>query len=123
MGIQAKHLLDRTNALTVTVTYEENGQQVEGALTVRHRVLTPELWAQLKTGKPEAKKKPKDSALPEERDSLVSELLALVTEWDVEGEDGKPLPITEETLRRIDYLLLKEINKAIFAYTFPNLTT
>jgi hypothetical protein len=116
--IKAKHLLNPTNKLTVVVKYEEGGEIVEGSLTVHHRILTPELWGQITE-----KSKTKKADAKEAKDSLVSELLALLVSWDVEGEDGKPLPITEENLRRMDYKILKEINVAIFAYTFPNVTT
>lgn len=124
MGIKAKHLLDRTNTLTVAVSYEESGETKEGAITVKHRVLTPAISAKLTQTKPKPEgAKDGDKPKAKTKDGLVIELLELLTEWDVEGEDGKPLPITEETLGRIDYKVLREIDTAIYRYTFPNLTT
>lgn len=117
--MKSKHLLNRTNSITVTVSYEEEGEKKEDALNVRHRVLTPELWAKIKPGQSPNEQ----NGNGQTKDTLVTEMLELLTEWDVEGEDGQPLPINEDTLGRIDYVILKEINRAIFAYTFPNVTT
>jgi len=123
MGIKAKHILDRTNVLNITVNFEEDGQIKEGSLTVRHRILTPDLWDRIKTKSTSKDDSGDEHSEAEAKDGLISELLLLLTGWDVEGEDGNPLPIAEETLKRVDYRLLKEINTAIVAYTFPNATT
>lgn len=117
--MKSKHLLNRTNLITVAISYEEDGEKKEDALTVRHRVLTPELWARIKPGQ----NVNEQNGNGHTKDTLVAEMLELLTEWDVEGDDGAALPINEETLGRIDYVILKEINRAIFAYTFPNVTT
>lgn len=128
MGIKAKYLLNRISALTVTVSYEEDGAVKDGAITVRHRCLTPELSAKLTQGKAQTARDGSDDEEQGEvkanaKDALVVELVQLLVNWDVEGDDGAPLPISEETLSRLDYKVLREIDAAIYRYTFPNSTT
>ena len=123
MGFKAKHLLNRTNNLSVTVAFEEDGQVKEGQLAVKHRVLTPALWAKIRADKGPSAKETADDQSAAAKDSLVAELLELLVDWDAEGDDGKVIPINAETLGEVDYKILKEIDGAIYRNAFPNVTT
>lgn len=133
MGIKAKNLLNAVRTLTVAVNYFDDGKPCEGQIIIHHRVITPELWEQLRSRwqpavsdvqTPESQTENQDASPPlKSRNDLVEELLYLVTAWDVEGDDGQPLPVNEENLNKIDYLILQAIDRAIIEYTFPKKTT
>lgn len=55
--------------------------------------------------------------------SLFVLLPTLVSGWEIEDDDGSPLPVTEETLRRFPILMLAEIATAITGSMDPNRTT
>ena len=48
-----------------------------------------------------AKSEEGEALTPEQNAQVRGFLLALLVEWDVWGEDGKPIPISDESLRQI----------------------
>lgn len=47
------------------------------------------------------------------REAMIGQLLQSLRAWDLEDEDGNPVPITEESLADIDVEIVKKIQKAI----------
>lgn len=48
-------------------------------------------------------------------DGLTEQVMAVVEAWDVLGDDGKPLPVTEEVLRDIPLGFIRAILEATVA--------
>jgi hypothetical protein len=45
---------------------------------------------------------------------MVVFVAAMVTDWDLTGEDGKPVPLTEEGLEPVPFVVLREVQSAIY---------
>jgi hypothetical protein len=44
---------------------------------------------------------------------MVVFVAAMVTDWDLTGEDGRPIRLTEEGLGPVPFLVLREVQSAI----------
>ena len=53
-------------------------------------------------------------------DALIDLLMRMLVTWDVEGDDGKPLPIEAATLRVLPNALLLKIMAAVQEDMVPN---
>lgn len=86
-----------------------------GVLNIAYNLagLTPQVEAQFRR------------AAREDRngEALVTFLQPLLLSWDLLGEDGQPLPITEETLQTLPLAFLAQLVEAIGADTAPNPTS
>jgi len=58
-----------------------------------------------------------------DRGATIEQLKALLLWWELVGEDGKPAPISYETLDVLPSPLLIAMNRAIVAAMYPNLTS
>lgn len=58
-----------------------------------------------------------------DRGATIEQLKALLLSWELVGEDGKPAPISYETLDILPSPLLIAMNRAIVAAMYPNLTS
>jgi hypothetical protein len=48
-------------------------------------------------------------------ESVVATMVRLVESWDLQGDDGRPVPITEEALDGVPVPVLRRICQEIFA--------
>jgi hypothetical protein len=93
MTLKITDLMAKKCALSVDVA----GNAVQ--LSYRPNVITPEKMAELQK-------------LPVQ-DSLVKQICLIVSEWDIEKEAGKPLPITEPELGKVPVEVLTAVLHAI----------
>lgn len=101
--------LATVNARRATVSIRIEGETLN--VTYDRSVIRPSLQAQM-TAWGES-----------ESGQAVMFTLAAVKEWDLLGEDGKPLPLDEATVRELPTDILWMIHRAIYADLDPNSAT
>ena len=99
MPIKLADLTKRTK--TVSVRFE--GADDALSVTYRPRLLTPALQATFQ----EAAREGRHSEM------LVDSMVALVTDWDLLGDDGKPIPLTSEALLGVPIEVLALVTEAL----------
>ncbi len=55
--------------------------------------------------------------------SIIHTLTETIVSWDLLGDDGQPLPLTEDALKPLGIDILSKISSAIIADALPNRTT
>ena len=55
-----------------------------------------------------------------EKDDFVDQLLDLIERWDLEDDDGTPVPVTKETLEELPMPVLMSIFDAIIEHARPD---
>lgn len=55
-----------------------------------------------------------------DKNATVRALVTLLADWDLLGDDGQPLAITEDILEDVGYALLNQIFKALLDDLVPN---
>jgi hypothetical protein len=55
--------------------------------------------------------------------SIIRTLTETIVSWDLLGEDGQPLPLTEDALKPLGIDILSQISRAIVRDALPNRTT
>lgn len=93
MSLKISDLMAKKCALAVDI------QGVPVQLTYRPNVITPEKMARMKKLTVE--------------ESIVKQVCMIVVEWDIETEAGRPLPITEQELRKVPVDVLAAVLHAI----------
>lgn len=103
------------------VTFEHLGEQV--TISYRLNALTPMQGDLIARMSEMFKSNAKPITLAEENgmnSELIDALLWLLVEWDVLGENGKPLPITRKWLSRLPSSFLYTLFGEILADMRPN---
>jgi hypothetical protein len=68
----------------------------------------------------EAEVKAAENKEGNERGVIIESLRAMVLWWDIVDDNGKPAPISYETLDRLPFPLLHAMNRAIIEAMYPN---
>lgn len=97
------------NARRAVVKIKVDGETL--TVTYNRSVITPNLQSRLRESR------------DEEGGSLVRFTRDAVVEWDLLGEDGKPLPLDENTLGSVPSDILLLIETAIYEDLSPNSET
>ena len=105
---------------TRTETFEYSGEQV--TVEFRQNALTPQ-FSEMVLRFTELENEEGTGRLRLESElsgELVEALVWLMTEWDVLGDNGKPLPITKANLRRLPTSFLFALLAALLGVNRPN---